>query len=216
MPSPNKHKQLLPEESLPSAKKHKSLPYKVVECWDWRQTGGNCPRGEKCTFAHRSLSPTPSEAAYQINSKNAPLCKFFQSGNCLRGDSCPFSHTLPTQIPCKYFVARGFCSNQEKCKYAHVRVDESERQRIVEEFNAYQKYPRTIEEKAVNPSVEQVKNVKPPTPAIISNKHEILTKPMLQIFYIPSFFPPSLEQTPEEKLWIQEAIARYKPFTSPF
>ena len=217
----NKHKQLFTEGAGPSSKKQRSAPYKVVECWDWKE--GNCPRGEKCTFAHRSLSPTPTNQPHPVpqssrsSPKPSPPCKYFQAGNCLRGDACPFPHILPTQIPCKYFVARGFCSNQERCKFAHVQVEESEKRKILEEFNAYQKYARSSEEisqpiaqKAAN---ENAKIVNLP---VFTGKREVLSRPMLQIFQIPPFFPASLEQSAVEKAWIQEAIARFKPFTSPF
>ena len=55
-----------------------SSPIKTKLCTKY--LNGNCPYGEKCTFAHDQS---------ELRRGN---CKFFAQGNCRFGDECQFEH----------------------------------------------------------------------------------------------------------------------------
>ena len=57
--------------------------------------GGNCSKGDQCSFSHEeSVNLPASETGDKTINGKISVCKFFLRGNCQLGESCTYAHEL--------------------------------------------------------------------------------------------------------------------------
>lgn len=220
--SPPKSKQTQETETQTQAQNYSApFKYKTVTCKYWLE--GTCGRGDKCTFSHE-LMP---------KSREVEACRYFQSGTCLKGTSCPFSHDVST-VPCKFFHVKGHCYLEDSCPYSHNPITKEIKERLVDNFNQYRKYdteskpvethsastPLPKSKKFAADSVVSVAKMDAQPSFTTSNpmltlKSQTKEPEAIKIKLIP---PPTGYEfdDPDEQLWIEQALKKYKPLQSPF
>ena len=185
-----------------SAKKFKSSKSNdkksKVPCKYWLE--GNCGKGNECSFSHDS----------QPKTQTTEICKFFLTGSCLKGKKCPYSHDT-SLVPCKFYHTKGFCTMGNACKYSHNPIDKETQDKIRKEYGEYQKYERKTPKSLSNAVVSNI--TAGSGEAKMEEQSEQKPELKLKIYQLPPIFE---NVSKEEQNWIEEAIKKYKPYTSPF
>ena len=189
MEQQNRSKRL--KSSPKTTKKNKAI------CKYWLE--GTCGKGDECSFSHEGQPIT----------QQSEVCRYFLTGSCLKGKKCPFSHNI-SLVPCKFYHAKGFCSMGNSCKYSHNPIDTDMQEKIRKDYTAYQKYDR---KQRKQPEIVVSSEESDSSDQAVELKHSLNPELNLKIYQLPSIFE---NISIEEQAWIDEAIKKYKPFTSPF
>ena len=187
-----------------SAKKFKSSPRNVKKfktvCKYWLE--GICGKGDECQFMHEGEPKTLTTR----------VCNYFLIGTCLKGKKCPYSHDTRL-VPCKFHHVKGFCNQGKLCKYSHKPISKDLQEKLKKDYDTYQKYEKKAGQRsflfdtsATSSEEVQLENWDLP-------KSTEKAQLALKIYQLPQILEGVDE---EEKGWIEEAIRKYKPYSSPF
>ncbi len=98
---------------------------------------GNCTKGQKCPYKHDpyhraickdfllkrcKLQPKDCVFSHDPNPHNSPHCLFFYKGICSNDENCKFTHVKvnPFAEICRDFSLSGWCDLGDKCVLRHV------------------------------------------------------------------------------------------------